>query len=78
MNEPTLYRVVGGMLLNNDFEGRKVWITPGGERTYATLGRMVPVEPNYEAAEIAYMKSTGSVMEKAIRTAVDAALGEPA
>ena len=38
----------------------------------------VPVEPNYEAAEIAYMKSTGSVMEKAIRTAVDAALGEPA
>ena len=44
-DQPTLYRVIGGMLLNNDFEGRKVWITPGGERTYATLGRMVPVEP---------------------------------
>lgn len=36
----------------------------------------VEVEPDYEAAETSYMKDTGNVSEKAIRTAVDAALQE--
>ena len=83
MNEPTLYRVVGGMLLNNDFEGRKVWITPGGERTYATLGRMVPVEPDYEAAAMLLFERLGYVgtpnpeLFSDVKDAVDTALGEP-